>query len=439
MLFIDDCKVLRGGRLVDSTILIDQGRIAAIDKPMPYGADRVSAEGHLVMPGAIDVHVHLRTPGAEHKEDVKTGSMAAAKGGVTTIFDMPNTKPATTTVEFLEQKRSLFNGKSYVNYAFYLGATPENADEIRRAQNIAGVKVYMGSSTGDLLVANDDALFKTFEAARDAGVPVVAHAENEDLINLLSHRAKQSGRSDSAVHSEIRPPVAAAEAASRAAIISKHVGNRLHLTHVSTRQELHVVRLALGRVTCDVTPHHLFLDDSAYPELGNFGRMNPPLRNAADRESILKSIDIVTCVATDHAPHTREEKEKPYWEAPSGVPGLETMLPLLLDAASKGRISLPEVQRLTSEGPARAWGLANKGRVEEGADADLVIVDLNAENVVSNSELVTKAGWSPFAGRVLKGWPVATLVSGEFVFNAGLFGAPTGKEIQFKQALQAVA
>ena len=422
-LAITNGKVITNGRLEKANLLIENGRIAEVTDKTVSATDRIDASGKIVLPGLIDCHVHLREPGMTNKEDFRTGSMAAAAGGVTSVFDMPNTIPATTTVANLEEKRELA-ARSIVNYGLYVGATEDNAEEIAAAKNVPGVKVYMGSSTGNMLLTDRDAIRKVFSM----GKKVVVHAEDQSLMQKNAERFKNE--KSPAVHAKIRSSETETSAVRQAVGIAG--GNRIHLTHVSAKGSIEIIK-GLQNVSCDVTPHHLFLTHEELKKQGNFAKMNPALRSQEDVNALWTGINegIVDCIATDHAPHSKDDKEADYRDAPAGVPGLETMLPLLLDAVNKGRITLEKVAELTSASPARLFGLKSKGKIAAGMDADLVIADMETEREVKNEELFTKCGWSPFAGRNLRGWPVTTIVNGKIIFNEGETCDVKAREVEF--------
>jgi dihydroorotase len=437
MLLIDNARILTPQGLIEGSVLCKDGEIAKIGHFTPPAVDdSINAHGCIVLPGVIDSHVHFREPGEDHKETWETASKAAAKGGVTTVLDMPNNNPPTTTVQRLAAKRALVKGRSFVNYGFHFGATPTNADEILEADNIASVKVYMGATTGDLLVEDDGALYGVFKACKQAGHLAMVHAENNALVRRFASDARKAGHSQPSVHGRIRDNVVAAEASSRAAILSKSVGNRLHLAHISTRQELNVVRLSQGRVTCEATPHHLLLEEDAMESLGNYAKVNPPLREDVDRRALWRQFASIDCISSDHAPHTKEEKQRGYWEAPAGVPGVETLLPLMLNEVNRGRIELADVVEKLSAAPARIFGLETKGRIAEGMDADLTIVDMGLMKAVDDSSIVSKCGWSPFAGTMVRGWPVTTIVNGGIAYNKANFFEPVGREVRFAHSKQ---
>lgn len=417
---IKNGKVFYKGALIGKDIFIEDGKIVG-----HCSGEAFDASGMVVLPGMIDCHVHFREPGATQKEDFFSGSRAAAKGGVTTVIDMPNTNPSTTTIEALEQKRHLAK-KSIVNYGFYFGATSDNISEINKARNVAGVKVYMGASTGDLLVTNEDALHRIFSCGR----LVTIHAEDEAMIK---HNAeKYRNEHNPSIHCKIRSNDVAAAAVKKAVAIARAHNTRLHIAHISTKEELTLIK-GEKNVSCEVTPHHLFLTADSMNKMGNFAKMNPPLRSSSDIAALWKAIGdgLITCVATDHAPHLAAEKEQDYWKAPSGVPGVETMLPLMMTAVNDGKISLQQLVKLCSEGPAKLVGLGSKGMIEEGFDADLAIVDLKKAETIKNSEVASKCKWSPFDGFKAKGKVIASVVSGELAYNKGVFIESKGREVKY--------
>ncbi len=427
MLLIKNCKVLIDGNFAEKNILInDEGKIEKISSLIKSAEEVYDAKGNYAIPGAIDMHVHCREPGMTQKEDFKSATMAASAGGITTIVDMPNTIPPTTTLKLLEEKRKIASEKCIVNYGFYLGATSSNISEIRSARNIAGVKVYMGSSTGSLLVADDQPLNDIF----GSGQRISVHAENEAMIRGNTERLK--GSKDPSIHGRIRNNIAAAFEVERAINLAKKNKTRLHICHVSTAEEVDIIQKNRNLLlSCEVTPHHLFLD--ATKTSGNFGKVNPPLRGKMDIAALWDAVlsGTIDMIATDHAPHLIEEKELDYWSAPSGVPGLETMLPLMLDAVNKNRISLQRLTELTSFNPASRFKIDGKGSILAGFDADITIVDLKKEKTIKNDELFTKCKWSPFNGWRLKGSIAATFVNGELVYDGNSIVGKSGMEVEF--------
>lgn len=371
--------------------------------------------GNLIaLPALIDPHVHFRTPGAEHKENWLTGAQAALAGGVTTVFDMPNNTPSVTSTSTLEQKKQLIDeqlkqSKIPLRYYLYFGATAENNDEIikiRRSedQKIISIKMFMGSSTGDLLVADRKKQEEIFKLATELNLVLAVHAEDETAIRLQTSDFSQPQVSD---HSKIRDRKAAIIAVKNAIEMAKKYDTKLYICHVSTSEEIGLIRAikhAGAKVYAEVTPHHLFLSENDYNRLGTLGQMNPPLRTTFDQKALWQAIldGTIDTIGTDHAPHTLAEKALPYPQSPSGVPGIETCLPLLLNAHNNGKISLEKIAELTRFNIQKIFNLPENN--------DKVIVDLNLEREVNNAELKTKCGWSPFAGWKLKGWPVATVI-----------------------------
>ncbi|MBN3037417.1 MAG: dihydroorotase family protein [Candidatus Diapherotrites archaeon] len=422
----DNCRLVQDGSLVSSRVLVSEGVIVGVGGfSTPSSFQRVDCGGKVLLPGVIDPHVHFMSPG-NGKDDWFSGSRAAAKGGVTTVLDMPDNDPPATTWKLLDGKRSAAGKQSIVDYGFHFAGTAGNLEEIRSIRNVASVKVFMGASGDGLVVGNDADLFDVFSAAKENDLLVAVHAENDALARAFEKGV--NGSSDPSVHARVRPPICAAEAASRAAIISKVVGNRLHLLHVSTRKELDVLRYSRGRVTAEATPHHLFLSDSDLGTLGNFGKTNPPLRELADREALWGALDLITCFATDHSPHTRDEKSSEFKEAPAGVPGVEYMLPLLLNEVVKGTLSWDDLVRRTSGNPAELFGLSGKGFIRTGFDADFVLVDMEKEKEITSDDVASKCGWTPYVGFLLRGWPEKTWVRGNLVYDDGEFLENEGLE-----------
>lgn len=419
-LALKNAKIVTSSGIIEGDLGVKQGKIAQIGKITESVTEGKDCKGLFILPGAIDMHVHFRDPGFTEKEDFATGSSAAASGGVTTVCDMPNTDPPTLTVKDFEEKVGIAREKSVVNFGLYMGFDGHNLDEIKKARSFPefiGVKIYLGSSTGNLLI-NDAA---KIEELFKLGIFVIVHAEDENIIRENESKylaVEKSGVADPSVHSLIRSPSAAREAVKTILHLAKKCSAQVHITHVSTAEEVEELRKFKSElVSADCTPHHLFLTQSAYADRGNFVKINPPLRTNKDRQALWKAFHegIIQAVASDHAPHTKKEKEQSYEKAPSGVPGVETMLPLLLDAVNHGQASLEEVVKWTSTNPAKLLGFKNKGHIEVGADADLVIVDMDREQEIGGKDykLKTKCNWSPFSGWKVKGWPIITVVNGK--------------------------
>ncbi|MFN5534491.1 MAG: dihydroorotase [Planctomyces sp.] len=411
-------------------VLIENGKVAALDVPDGASADEViDASGLHLIPGVVDDQVHFREPGLTHKEDLLTATRACAKGGVTSFLEMPNTKPTTTSVAALESKLGLAAGRCVVNYGFYIGATPENVAELARATRTPGIKIFIGSSTGDLLVDEQLALERIFA---ETTLPICAHCEDEATVR--ANAARIGGGSSVADHSRIRDNAAALIATKRAVDLAERHRHRFHVLHVSTAEEVQFLRGTSDLITAEACPHHLFFTVDDYDRLGSLIQMNPSIKSRADAAAVWQGLldGTLEVIATDHAPHTPEEKRQPYPKSPSGLPAVENSLALMLNQVSLGLCSLRQVVSWMCEAPARVWNLHQKGAIREGWDADLVLVDLNRTAVVRNEEQLTKCGWTPWDGVSLTGWPVRTFVHGQTVYCDGrVVGEGTGREILY--------
>ncbi len=425
-------KVVTAKDIFDATVFVKNGKIAEVKKGSGHSTkvQTIDIKGMHLLPGLIDAHVHFRTPGMTKKENWTTGSKAALAGGVTTVLDMPNTDPPTVTAAALAKKRAMVKGKALVNYGFFAGATHENVSQVLKLKNIAGIKIYMGSTTGNLLVSDKAVLEKFFAKSKKI---LAIHAESEECIQ---EGIKKYGNLDQpAVHSKVRAPECAYEATKEVLHLAKKYGTRVHICHVTTDKEVDALRKFKGEnVSAEVTPNHLFLTDKDYKMYGNLIKINPPIRGLIDQVSLWEGIKKgwIDIVATDHAPHLWKEKMLTYSRAPSGIPGVQTMLPLLLNAVNEKKITLQDVVRLTAEGPARIYGIKGKGAIAKGMDADLTVVNMRLPERVCHHFLWSKANWSPFHGWVLKGWPVMTFVNGELMYRwRDKFGKVPGKEVRF--------
>ncbi len=422
MLTIRNATLPSGSRR-DVRIDTDAGRISAVGSSLTESGEVVDATGKLLLPGAIDAHVHFRQPGFSHKETWETGSKSAAAGGVTTVVDQPNTNPPTVDAASFDEKAK-FAAESYVDYGINGGVTPDwNPDELFEKPILALGEVFLADSTGKMGIEED--LFRVaVERATDNYVVVTVHAENADLFD-----SDAKSRDDADAWSAYRTAEAEADAAERACKIGNDLDARLHIAHTSTPEGIDVAKDA--GATCEVTPHHMFLSRDHLDELGTFGRMNPPLRSEERREEVFARVanGTVDMIATDHAPHTREEKDAGIWDAPSGVPGVETMLPLLLEQARKGNLSYERVADLTARNPSKVFGLPRKGRIEEGRMADLVLVDPDESREIRADDLHTNCDWTPFEGW-MGVFPEMTMVRGHVVFEDGEFGEQIGENVR---------
>lgn len=433
--------VVAGGKVEEWDVLVDDGKITELVK---WGKAEnakefksIDCRGKYIMPGAIDVHVHFRDPGAIYKEDFESGSMAAVSAGITTVLDMPNNNPSIINNGALIGKRKLIEGRSYCNYGFYIEYDGKNLEDVLAAENVAGVKVYMGGSTNakGVSFAEMEELFKKCDKL------IMVHAEDQGIIeeNLQRTFVGVDGVTiPASVHSKIRTVQAEVKAVRHACELAKKYSRRLHVAHVSSEEALKVIveyKQAGVPVTCEVTPHHLTFSRDDYEMMGNFIKINPPVRDKQDVFALWKGLKFgdIDIVATDHAPHTAVEKKLPYAEAPSGVPGVETMLPLFLNAVNDGAMEFPEIVKILCERPAEIFGLKSKGKLEKWYDADITVVDLDKEKKVENKKLLSKCGWSPYDGYTFKGWPVMVFVGGELVSKNGkvVIEKAGGKEVLF--------
>lgn len=420
------------------SILIEDEKIAAIDPARQTMADTViDATGLYLLPGVIDDQVHFREPGLTHKEDLASASSACAKGGVTTYLEMPNTRPATTTQARLDAKLALAEKKSLVNYGFYIGATPDNLADLRTATRTPGIKIFIGSSTGDLLVDDQNALELIFS---ETTLPITAHCEDETTVqdNLRRLQTARTTRGlEVADHSQIRDHQAAIVATRRALDLARRHQHRFHLLHLSTGAEIELLADPKGLLTSEICLHHLLLNREDYPRLGTRLQTNPAAKSPADNRLLWQGLlnNKVQVIATDHAPHTLAEKSLPYPQSPSGMPNVENALALMLNAVHQGQCSLQQVVHWMCDAPARVWDIVDKGRIAVGYDADLVLVDLQLEQVVRDEDQLTRCGWSAWDGTKLTGWPVRTWVMGREVFRNGQLDLQTrGKPALFDPA-----
>ncbi|WP_293335589.1 dihydroorotase [Microcoleus sp. CAWBG58] len=410
--------LLPDGEFLVGDVQISDGKIVRVAPEIAAECDReINAIGLTLLPGVIDPQVHFREPGLEHKEDLFTASCACAKGGVTSFLEMPNTRPLTTTQAALDDKLRRAADKCLVNYGFFIGATPENLPDLLDANPTPGIKVFMGSMHGLLLMDGEENLERVF-AKGDRLIAV--HAEDQTRIN--QRRQEFAGSTDLAVHSQIQDNQAALLATQLAVKLSKKYQRRLHILHLSTGDEAEFLRQEKPSwVTAEVTPQHLLLNTSAYQKIGSLAQMNPPLRDTRDNEILWQALldGVIDFIATDHAPHTLEEKAQEYPNSPSGMPGVETSLPLMLTQAVEGRCTVAQVGNWMSAAVAKAYKIPNKGAIAPGFDADLVLVDLDNYRPVIGGEMASKCGWSSFEGWNLTGWPVVTVVGGKVVFENG--------------------
>ncbi|MBW4440886.1 MAG: dihydroorotase [Plectolyngbya sp. WJT66-NPBG17] len=420
-LLIQNANVLLpSGEFFLGDVRIEGDRISEIGSKLTSGdAEIIDATGLTLLPGVIDPQVHFREPGLEYKEDLFTASRACARGGVTSFLEMPNTRPLTTTQETLDDKLKRASEKCLVNYGFFIGATPANQSDLLTANPVCGIKIFMGSMHGDLLVDEEAALDAIFSKGERL---IAVHAE--DQARIRDRRAEYGDSTEPKIHSVIQDNQAALNATELALKLSKKYHRRLHILHMSTAEEAELMQRDKPEwVTAEVTPQHLVLNTSAYETIGTMAQMNPPLRSPHDNEVLWQALrnGAIDFIATDHAPHTLEEKAQSYPKSPSGMPGVETSLAVMLTQAAQGRCTVAQVSNWMSTAVAKAYRIPNKGLIEPGYDADLVLVDLNRSHPVLREEVASKCGWNPFEGWELTGWAQVTIVNGQVVYDRGKF------------------
>ena len=436
--------LIRGGTvatpsgIAEGDVGVVDGRIAAIGALSgALAKETFDARGLHVLPGVIDTQCHFREPGNEHKEDLESGSRAAVLGGVTAVFEMPNTNPPTTTRQAIEDKLARAANRMHCDYAFYAGASPGNVGalaELERLPGVCGVKAFLGSSTGTLLLSEEPDILA---ALKSGNRRMAVHSEDEARLNA---RKDLRVAGDPRSHPVWRDAETARLSTERVIRLAKQAGRRIHVLHVTTADELPLLADAREIATVETTPQHLTLAaPECYERLGTYAQMNPPIRDAHHREALWKAVNVglVDVIGSDHAPHSREEKDKGYPNTPSGMPGVQTLVTLLLDHVNAGRMSLERFIDLTSAGAARIFSIAGKGRIALGYDADFTIVDLKAKKTIENSWIASKCGWTPFDGMETTGWALATIIRGQIVMRERVFVLPSmGAPVRFGEALQ---
>ena len=433
--------ILKGGIVVNHDgaaqrdIGINGGRIAALGAFSSENAGKtIDCAGLHILPGVIDSQVHFREPGLEHKEDLETGSRAAVLGGVTAVFEMPNTKPLTTSEAALADKIARARHRMHCDFAFWVGGTRDNAPilgELERLPGAAGIKVFMGSSTGDLLVEDDEGVASILRNTRRRAA---FHSEDEYRLN-----ARMGLRivGDPSSHPLWRDEIAALTCTQRLVAIARKVRARIHVLHISTAEEIDFLRQHKDVATCEATPHHLTLSADDYGRLGTLIQMNPPVRDKRHRAGIWTGVSdgVVDVLGSDHAPHLLEEKAKPYPASPSGMTGVQTLVPIMLDHVNAGKLTLERFVDLSSHGPNRIFGIARKGRIAAGYDADFTIVDMKRRETITNSWIGSRAQWTPYDGKTVQGWPVGTIIRGKRVMWDGEIVTPSqGEPVEFSEA-----
>ena len=435
--------IVAGGEVVNhagrgvADVGVRGGKIVAVgDLGQASAGERIDAKGLTVLPGVIDTQVHFREPGLEWKEDLETGSRAAVLGGVVAVFEMPNTEPTTTDADAMADKLARAKGRMHCDHAFYIGGTHENArflGDLERLPGCCGVKVFMGASTGTLLIADDEGVANVLAHTNRRAT---FHSEDE---YRLAERRSLARTGDWTSHPEVRDPQSAIQSTERLVRLARAAGKRIHVLHVTTAAEIDFLARNKDVATVELTPQHLTLvGPEAYERLKGFAQMNPPIRDASQQPGLWRAIEmgVADVLGSDHAPHTKEEKARPYPASPSGMPGVQTLVPVMLTHVAEGRMTLERFVDLTSAGANRVFGTAGKGRLAEGYDADLTIVDLKARREIRHEDMATRSGWTPFDGLTAKGWPVMTIVRGRTVMRDDevvLEGA--GEPVRFVETL----
>jgi len=396
------------------------------------GKNEIDAKELLVLPGIIDTQVHFREPGSTEAEDLNSGSRAAILGGVTSVFEMPNTNPPTSSEKEFLNKLDLAKNRMFCNYAFYFGATPENYSDLRNLKSLegcCGIKLFVGSSTGNLLVKNEEDIEKVF---LNSSKIVSVHSEDEDILNL---RKKMIEEGNVKTHPVWRNEESAISSTRKIVKISERLNKQAHILHVTTKEEVDFLSQHKGNITFEITPQHLTLvSPECYDVLGTYAQMNPPIRDKDHQKRLWYAVknNFVDVIGSDHAPHLKVNKDKKYPQSPSGMPGVQTLLPIMLDHMNKNKLSINQLVNYVSENPTKIFNINNKGYIKKGFDADLTIVDMNKVEKIDNNKIASKCQWTPFHGKEIKGFPVITIVNGEIKMKNGeIMGKPGGKPLKF--------
>ena len=411
---------------------IKEKKIVKIGKIEESSKETIDAKGLIVLPGCIDTQVHFREPGSTDAEDLNSGSKAAILGGITSVFEMPNTNPPTSNLIEFQKKIDLAKNRMFTNHAFYFGATPDNSNELSNLKNLVGccgVKLFAGSSTGDLLVDKEKDIEKIFEHTSKV---VAVHSEDEEILNTNKKLIK-----DGDVHSHPvwRSEECAISSTRRIVRIAERYKKKAHILHITTKQEIDFLSQHKGNITFEITPQHLtiFAPD-CYDKLGTYAQMNPPIRDKSHYDKLWYGVrnNLNDTIGSDHAPHLKENKEKIYPSSPSGMPGVQTLLPIMLNHVNDGKLTIKQLIRLICENPIKIFNIKDKGFIRESFDADLTIIDMNKISTIDNNNIASKCGWTPFHGKKVKGFPVYTIVNGiTKMKNGSILGEPEGEPLHF--------
>jgi dihydroorotase len=421
------------GNLVKTDIGITKNKISHIGNLENENSKEIyDAENLIVLPGCLDTQVHFREPGSTDAEDLNSGSRAAIVGGITGVFEMPNTNPPTSNKKEFQNKLNLAKNRMYCNYAFYFGATPENQEELadlKSLEGCCGVKLFAGSSTGNLLVHKEEDIEKVFASTSKI---VSVHSEDEEILN---QRKKLREKGNVLTHPIWRNEESAISSTRRIVKIALRLNKKAHILHVTTKEEVDFLSQNKGNITFEITPQHLTLTSpECYEKLGTFAQMNPPIRDKSHYDRLWYAVrnNYNDTIGSDHAPHLKENKLKDYPETPSGMPGVQTLMPVMLNHINEGRLKLEQLIKLLCENPVKIFGIKNKGYIKKDYDADFTIIDMNKVIEIKNEKIESKCGWSPFNGHKFKGTPVATIVNGKIKMKDGvILGDPEGTPLQF--------
>ena len=419
-------------KLEDKDLAVKDGKILKIGKIQEEAKEVYDAKKQIVLPGCIDTQTHFREPGSTDTEDLHTGSRAAVAGGITAVFEMPNTNPPTSNIEEFQRKLDLAKNRMYCNYAFYFGATADNANQLAKLNDLegcCGIKLFAGSSTGNLLVADEKDIDKVFQ---NSSKVVAVHSEDEEILNKNKKLIKKG---DVHSHAVWRSEEAAMSSTRRIVRIAERYNKKAHVLHISTKQEIDFLSQHKGNITFEITPQHLTIyAPDCYDKLGTYAQMNPPLRDKSHYDRFWYAVknNLNDTIGSDHAPHLKVNKDKDYPNSPSGMPGVQTLLPVMLHHVNDGKLSLKQLINLVCENPIKIFGIKNKGFIKKGYDADFTIVDMNKDIKIQNINIESKCGWSPFDGFTFKGSPVATIINGKIkMLNGKILGNPEGLPLDF--------
>ena len=407
------------GKLEKTDLSLTGNKIKKIGKVQANSAKVFDASNKIVLPGIIDTQVHFREPGSTDREDLESGSRAAVLGGVTSVFEMPNTNPPTSNLVEFDKKLNLAKNRMHCNYAFYFGATPENIDQLAKLKGLkgcCGIKLFAGSSTGKLLVDKEADIEKVISQS-DRIVSI--HSEDEEILNLRKKFIKEG---DVHSHPEWRNTECSMSSTRRVVKIAERYNKQIHVLHVTTKDEVDFLAMHKKNVTFEITPQHLTLyAPDCYDKIGTFAQMNPPIRKKEHHDRLWVAVknSVVDILGSDHAPHSKEDKNKKYPASPSGMPGVQTILPIMLNHINNEKLNLEQLVKLMCENPCRIFGIKNKGYIKENFDADLTIIDMNKKQTIKNEMMASKCGWTPFNNKSVKGFPVATIINGKVVMSDG--------------------